>query len=220
MNLIVAYFRKNFGIGNSDTNSIPWHLSEDLKYFREITTRKGTYTEGKNAVIMGRKTYESIPTEHFPLKDRINIIISSLVTLVILVIIHKNKSKVNESFDNKVNLEANKEIVKDILKTEFTMPNNKNPLMNVMMDDYKYNNKKKRAAPANQDIVNEEINKKGKINKDKLKLYGNLGDNLAHEHSMRNFYSMPNTTIPNKQKDFAKFCYGNTAFYKDEDLSK
>ena len=154
------------------------------------------------------------------LTKSINIIISSLVTLVILVIIHKNKSKVNESFDNKVNLEANKEIVKDILKTEFTMPNNKNPLMNVMMDDYKYNNKKKRAAPANQDIVNEEINKKGKINKDKLKLYGNLGDNLAHEHSMRNFYSMPNTTIPNKQKDFAKFCYGNTAFYKDEDLSK
>lgn len=77
MNLIVAYFRKNFGIGNSNNNSIPWHLPEDLKYFRDITTRKGTYTEGKNAVIMGRKTYESIPSNHFPLKDRINIIISS-----------------------------------------------------------------------------------------------------------------------------------------------
>ena len=154
------------------------------------------------------------------LTKSMNIIISSVVTLVILVIIYKNKSKINESFDNKINLEANKKIVKDILKTEFTMPNDKNPLMNVIMDDYKYNNKKKKAAPANQDIVNEEINKKGKINKDKLKLYGNLGDNLAHEHSMRNFYSMPNTTIPNNQKDFAKFCYGNTAFFKDEDLSK
>jgi hypothetical protein len=154
------------------------------------------------------------------LTKSMNIVISSVVTLVILVIIYKNKSKINESFDNKINLEANKKIVKDILKTEFTMPNDKNPLMNVMMDDYKYNNKKKRAAPANQDIVNDEINKKGKINKDKLKLYGNLGDNLAHEHSMRNFYSMPNTTIPNNQKDFAKFCYGNTAFFKDEDLSK
>ena len=80
MKLIVAYFRKNFGIGSSNTNSIPWHLTEDLQYFKEITTKQYVNDNRKNAVIMGRKTYESIPSQHFPLKNRINIIISNTLT--------------------------------------------------------------------------------------------------------------------------------------------
>ena len=47
------------------------------------------------------------------------------------------------------------------------------------------------------------------------KLYRNLGDNLTFANSMRNFYSMPNTTIPNKQKEFALFCYGNMPSCKE-----
>ena len=34
---------------------------------------------------------------------------------------------------------------------------------------------------------------------------------------MRNFHSMPNTTIPNNQKGFAEFCYGNMQSCKDGD---
>ncbi len=147
-----------------------------------------------------------------------NILISSFITLVILVIIFKNKSNISENFDNHISSQK-KSVVKDILKNEFTMPDKKNPLMNVMMDEYKYNNKRKKAAPATEELVTSEINKKSKINKDELKLYSNLGDNLSHEHSMRNFYSMPNTTIPNKQEEFAKFCYGNTAFCKDDNCN-
>ena len=32
---------------------------------------------------------------------------------------------------------------------------------------------------------------------------------------MRNFYTMPNTQIPNNQKKFAEFCYGNMPSCKD-----
>ena len=46
-------------------NQLPWHLPEDLKYFRRLTTG--------NIVIMGRKTYESIGK---PLPNRSNIVIS------------------------------------------------------------------------------------------------------------------------------------------------
>ena len=31
---------------------------------------------------------------------------------------------------------------------------------------------------------------------------------------MRNFHTMPNTKIPNEQRRFAEFCYGNMAFVK------
>ena len=50
--LIVAV-DKNNGIGKN--NKIPWYFSEDLKYFA-----KNTKGSGNNAIIMGRKTYESI----------------------------------------------------------------------------------------------------------------------------------------------------------------
>ena len=69
INLIVAV-DENYGIGKE--NSIPWELPGDLKYFKEITTSKK-----RNVVIMGRKTWESIPPKYRPLKDRINIVITS-----------------------------------------------------------------------------------------------------------------------------------------------
>lgn len=46
-------------------NALPWHLSEDLKYFKRITMGK--------PVIMGRKTWESIGR---PLPGRTNIVIT------------------------------------------------------------------------------------------------------------------------------------------------
>ncbi|TXR54572.1 dihydrofolate reductase [Reinekea thalattae] len=46
-------------------NKLPWHLPNDLKYFKQLTTGK--------AVIMGRKTYDSIGK---PLPNRSNIVIT------------------------------------------------------------------------------------------------------------------------------------------------
>ena len=55
----------NWGIGyNGDLLE---HIPEDLKYFKALTTG--------HVVVMGRKTWESLPRK--PLKDRLNIVISS-----------------------------------------------------------------------------------------------------------------------------------------------
>ncbi len=54
-------------------NQLPWHIPKDLKRFRELT--KAVESEANfNALIMGRKTWESLPKK--PLADRINIVIS------------------------------------------------------------------------------------------------------------------------------------------------
>lgn len=45
---------------------LPWKLPNDMKFFKEVTM--------SGAVVMGRKTYESIP--HPPLKGRTNIVLS------------------------------------------------------------------------------------------------------------------------------------------------
>lgn len=144
--------------------------------------------------------------------------VSAIVSIIILVIIYKTKSKSQqkEGFHNTFTKgdTAVKDISK-ILEKEFTLPTKKNPMMNVLMTDYKENVNRKPAAPAYNDTVREEINEKIKgVDK---KLFKNLGDNLSFQHSMRNFYAMPNTQIPNNQKDFAEFCYGNMPSCKEGD---
>jgi dihydrofolate reductase len=62
LQMIVAMSR-NRCIGKD--NALPWHISEDLKRFKRLT--KG------HAVIMGRKTHESIGR---PLPGRRNIVVS------------------------------------------------------------------------------------------------------------------------------------------------
>ena len=60
---LIAAYAQNQVVGID--NKLPWHLPEDLKYFKACTTGK--------AIIMGRKTYESIGR---PLPNRTNIVIS------------------------------------------------------------------------------------------------------------------------------------------------
>ena len=61
---LIAAIARNRGIGRR--GSLPWHISEDLKRFKRLTTG--------HAVLMGRRTYESIGR---PLPHRRNIVLTS-----------------------------------------------------------------------------------------------------------------------------------------------
>jgi len=148
----------------------------------------------------------------------VKILISAVIALVVLTIIYKTKSNkvTKENFsNNNNNNNNNNESLANYFDKEFTVPTKKNPVMNVLMSEYKYNPKRKEAAPAYNEEISEKINNDAK--NQNLKLYRNLGDNLTFENSMRNFYATANTTIPNNQKDFALFCYGNMPSCKDGD---
>lgn len=66
---LIAAVDKNYGIGKNDT--LPWRLPTDLQYYHNTTRGNG-----KNVVIMGRVTWESIPEKYRPLSRRINIVIT------------------------------------------------------------------------------------------------------------------------------------------------
>lgn len=73
INLIVAVC-ENMGIGVN--GGLPWKLKSELAHFARLT--KETREEGKkNMVIMGRRTWESIPDKFRPLPGRVNMILSS-----------------------------------------------------------------------------------------------------------------------------------------------
>jgi dihydrofolate reductase len=63
ISLIAAMTEKGV-IGQGD--ALPWHLPEDLKYFKSNTLHK--------PIIMGRKTFETIGSK--PLPDRHNIVLT------------------------------------------------------------------------------------------------------------------------------------------------
>ncbi len=151
------------------------------------------------------------------LTKSIYIPVSALVSIIVLVIIFKSKNKkADEGFVGSFKKrDASISEIGQVLEKEFTLPTKKNPVMNILMNEYSENPTRKPAAPAYNDEVHEEINEKAQ-SRDK-RLYKNLGDNLSFENSMRNFYAMPNTQIPNNQKDFALFCYGNMPSCKDGD---
>lgn len=61
---LICAMAENRVIGRN--NSLPWHLSEDLKYFKRVTMGC--------CIIMGRKTWESIGR---PLPGRTNIVVTT-----------------------------------------------------------------------------------------------------------------------------------------------
>jgi len=65
LNLIFSRAR-NGVIGHN--NTLPWHLPEDLAHFKATTLGQ--------PVIMGRKTWDSLPVKFRPLPGRMNIVVT------------------------------------------------------------------------------------------------------------------------------------------------
>lgn len=70
--IVVAATKSNNGIGME--GNLPWKIPADMKHFKNITC--GDDQSKENVVIMGRKTYESIPEKFRPLPNRKNIVLS------------------------------------------------------------------------------------------------------------------------------------------------
>lgn len=72
----VSNYKNNLAIGKN--NELLFKLKEDLTFFKEITTNQmSKYSKlEKNVVLMGRKTWYSIPSANRPLKNRINIVLT------------------------------------------------------------------------------------------------------------------------------------------------
>jgi dihydrofolate reductase/thymidylate synthase len=68
--IIVGAHSTNKAIGSA--GKIPWKCRADMKFFKEMTTTV-KYPTKMNAVIMGRKTFESLPA---PLPNRVNVVLS------------------------------------------------------------------------------------------------------------------------------------------------
>ena len=155
-------------------------------------------------------------------------IITGIITLLAIIFLYKIKSEPNSNPNSKktINIKegfSNPELYK-LLKKNFTEPSQQNPLMNVLPNEIQDNPERKQAAPAYNKAVEKEINEKtkefitnnfdDKTNIDE-RLFKDLGDNVMFDNSMRTWYSTANTTVPNDQKSFAEYCYGDMVSCKE-----
>ena len=67
MKLHLIFARSANGVIGKD-NTIPWRLPEDMAHFRELTMGA--------PVLMGRKTWDSLPPKFRPLPGRMNIVVT------------------------------------------------------------------------------------------------------------------------------------------------
>ena len=71
---VVVAADEAWGIGRE--GDLPWRLKGDMAWFRRLTVGDGSLGV-PNTVIMGRRTWESIPERFRPLPDRHNVVVSS-----------------------------------------------------------------------------------------------------------------------------------------------
>jgi hypothetical protein len=164
------------------------------------------------------------------------IIFVCIITLAVIAILYhvqSNKNKADEKakeMPQKIKESFTNSILYNEVKNDYTSPKENNPMMNVLLPEISYNPTRNEAAPSFNVEVEKEINNKTKDyvvdttfsdesakQKEyiKRKLFSDLGDNYNLDYSMRNFYTNPNTTIPNDQEGFANFCFGDMISAKE-----
>ncbi|XP_065343382.1 dihydrofolate reductase-like [Cloeon dipterum] len=70
---LIAAACSNNGIGVK--GDLPWRLKSEMAFFTRMTSETKDENK-KNAVIMGRKSWDSIPPNHRPLNNRLNIVLT------------------------------------------------------------------------------------------------------------------------------------------------
>jgi dihydrofolate reductase len=91
---LIAAVDENGIIGDSQSNTIPWYLPEDLKRFKALTA--------DNVVIMGRKTWESLPRK--PLPERFNVVLTKDVMEFCSTIKGTPPHLVTDDFDHAIKM--------------------------------------------------------------------------------------------------------------------
>jgi hypothetical protein len=173
------------------------------------------------------KLFFIIPTQTMSLEEKLNAIVRFFVYLgVILSLVNrsakylflgilaalvsypiyefeKKEKKVAEKFFKEKSIE----LVDNKLCTS---TNIENPFMNPSIADIQYNPDRPEACPIYKDVVADRVN-----NNFKERVFKDVTDIWGKDYSAREFYTVPATTIPNKQGDFAAWLYGTGATCKE-----
>ena len=172
---------------------------------------------------------EFIPNKEMSNSEKINAIVRFSLYLSVLLILIKNNylylyifigalalTYLIYIFDDKketfIAPVTKQEEEKKIIDKECKKPTKENPFMNVLLtDDY---SKTKKACKYTEDV-------KQSIDESFYdKIYNDTSNLYNQRNSQRQFYTMPSTTVPNEQNNFAKWCYKTPETCKEGNSSE
>ena len=155
------------------------------------------------------------------------ILVTGIITILAIVVLRKTQraQEVKEAIKRVGKEGFTSPEVYEMTKDVYTAPTPKNPAMNVLLPEIKYNPKREPAAPSFNPAVVQDIDRNtqdfvlSNLGDPRLrkKLFQDLGDSFTFDQSMRAWYSTANTQIPNDQGAFAEYCYGDMISCKEGD---
>jgi len=98
---IIVAFDEGGVIGKGD--KLPWRIPKDMQHFKDLTMG--------HPVIMGRKTYESIPERFRPLDGRLNVVLSRSERIIQGAYVVKSLGEAIDLLDERPSDEMNYEKV-------------------------------------------------------------------------------------------------------------
>jgi hypothetical protein len=90
----------------------------------------------------------------------------------------------------------------DVEDDSMTMPSPRNPFMNVLIDEIKYNPKRPQAAPVDSPIVKQTLDEYFRV-----QWFSDPTDVFGKSQSQRQFITMPSTTVPKDRDSFQNWLY-------------
>lgn len=152
-------------------------------------------------------------------------LLTGVLTLVCIYVLRKVESAKQAAQGGKEAFASRKlaEIASN--PRRFIQPTSSNPAMNVLLPEIDQKPPRKEAAPSFAPRIAEDI--KSKVRESVVeslgggdveeKLFRDMGDDFQFTQSMRTWYATPSTRVPNDQKAFADFCYGDMKSCKEDD---
>ena len=226
-------------ISNSFWLNSPTILFKKEVILQVVPTNEMSFEEKLNAV---SRFVIVLTLLGYLLTRSLKVVYLGITTLIIIIIYYNYKiTNKKEGFsgdsENNTNGEPvpfemnqqtilNPETLETYLKSDFVETTKKNPLGNVLLTDIGDNPLRKAAPPSFNTEVYEDINNSTKkmiqslnpgIKNTNKQLFGDLGEKFEFDQSMMQYYSTPNTKIPNDQGAFANYLYGDMPSCKDGD---
>ena len=189
-----------------------WVLINPSKIKKYIPLKKYTKNEKLNSIV---RLSIYISLLFIILTGHNNYIFICIFFFILTLLIHSLETeKIEKNNINKVenykNIKNDKDFKEQNIKVDeiledCILPTDDNPFMNVLLTD----NRNRKKACQNKKI-------KKLVNKKFSKgLFKNINSIYDRENSQREFYTMPSTTIPNRQKAFGEWLYKTPETCKD-----
>lgn len=169
-------------------------------YDKFVPTDSMTLNEKLNSIVRLALYVSFI---HYLIFNDSSIFTVTVCTMLITAMYYLSKREFYAEYKSLAENEKGSPATADSVQIDCTKPKKQNPFMNVLMNEYSENPDRPEACDVDDNIVKTKMN--DAFFHDET--YREIDDVFDRKTSYRQFFTMPNTQIPNKQDDYANWLY-------------